>query len=195
MVADYARPSGYPRPGRGRSILDLGHTPDKMDTNSGAEVLDLQLSAEPFSHIPDLSARIWRYMDLAKFVSMLQNQALYFSVVAKLGDDMEAASPRLPSGADPFQQQSVFGLWSLCRCITFASCWHLAEDESAAMWSIYSGRDQGIAVQSTLKALSIAFPSPSRRTQIRSSSLGVLSTSILSMRRYPHVSATCTPRS
>lgn len=166
-----------------------------MDTNSGAEVLDLQLSAEPLSHIPDLSARILPYMDLAKFISMPQNQALYFSVVAKLGDDMEAASPRLPSSADPFQQQSVFGLWSLCRCITFASCWHLAEDESAAMWSIYSGRDQGIAVQSTLKALSIAFPVALQEDANKIVKFGRVEYIDPEYEEVPPVSATCTPRS
>jgi hypothetical protein len=129
-----------------------------MNTNPDTEVLNLQLSAEPLSPILDWGKRIWRYMDLAKFVSMLQNHSLYFSVVAELGDDMEAACPRLTNGADPFQQQDAFGRWSLGRCINFASCWHLAEDESAAMWNIYAGRHQGIAVQSTLKALSSAFP-------------------------------------
>jgi len=97
-------------------------------------------------------------MDLAKFVSMLQNGGLYFAVLAQLGDDMEAAPPRLPKGAGPLEEERVFGGWSLFRCISFANCWHRAEHESAAMWAIYAGRHQGVAIQSTLKALSKAFP-------------------------------------
>jgi hypothetical protein len=97
-------------------------------------------------------------MDLAKFVSMLQNEALYFSVLAKLGDDLEAAPPKLPSSAGPLEQQRAFHFWSLNRCITFASCWHLAPDESAAMWAVYAGRNQGIAIQSTINSISRAFP-------------------------------------
>lgn len=122
------------------------------------EILNLGLSPVPVSDIPDWNARIWRYMDFAKFVSMLQNGALYFPVVATLGDDLEAAVPRLPKDSGPLEQQSAFSSWSLLRSINFASCWHCAEDESAAMWAIYAGRHQGIAIQSTLKALSNAFP-------------------------------------
>jgi len=129
-----------------------------MDSERSVEVLDLGLWNEALSDIPDWSARIWRYMDLAKFASMLQNEALYFPVVAELGDDLEAAPPRVPSNASPLQQQEVFSHWSLTRCISFASCWHLAEHESAAMWAIYAGRHQGIAVQSTLNGLVRAFP-------------------------------------
>lgn len=123
-----------------------------------AETLNLQLSTQPITEIPDWSARIWRYMDFAKFVSMLQNEALYFPVVAELGDELEAASPRLPGDATALEQAHAFSNWSLARCIHFASCWHLADGESAAMWSLYAGRHQGIAVQSSLMALSSAFP-------------------------------------
>jgi hypothetical protein len=129
-----------------------------MKTDRPAEILDLEFSREPLSPLPDLKARIWRYMDLAKFVSMLQNNALYFPVVADLGDNLEAAPPRLPSNASAMERQSAFSSWSLFRCINFASCWHLAEDESAAMWAIYAGRHQGIAIQSTLQALFQSFP-------------------------------------
>ncbi len=100
-------------------------------------------------------------MDLGKFVSMLQNDGLYFSVLAKLGDDLEAAPPRLPANAGVLEQQRAFNFWSLNRSITFASCWHHAQDESAAMWAIYAARNQGIAVQSTIKAISGAFPTAS----------------------------------
>lgn len=94
-----------------------------MNINLGAEILDLQISSEPLSDIRDQAARIWRHMDLAKFIPMLQNEALYFSAIAALGDDMEAASPRLPLGVGPFEQMNAFSSWSLSRCVSFTSCW------------------------------------------------------------------------
>lgn len=136
-----------------------------MNNKQGVEILDLKLSAESFAQIPDWNSRIWRYMDLAKFVSLLQNGALYFPVVAELGDDLEGTPPRVPSG-NALQELSAFSAWSVNRCITFASCWHLGEDESAAMWAIYAGRQQGIAIQSTLDALKKAFP-PAAREDLR----------------------------
>lgn len=122
------------------------------------EVLNLGISLTPVSAIPNWDMKIWRYMDLAKFVSMLQNRAVYLSVVAELGDDLEAAPPPLPTTASVLDHQKAFSFWSLLRCNSFVNCWHCAEDESAAMWSIYAGRHQGIAIQSTPRALTKAFP-------------------------------------
>jgi len=129
-----------------------------VKTDCPAEILDLGFSKEPLSPLPVEESRIWRYMDLAKFVAMLQHGALYFPVMAKLGDDLEAAPPRLPTDADEIERQRLFSFWSVCRCTLFASCWHLAEDESAAMWAIYAGRHQGIVIQSKISTLLTAFP-------------------------------------
>jgi hypothetical protein len=42
------------------------------------------------------SPDVWRYMDLWGLVSMLEHNALYFPVLAELGDELEGARPRLP---------------------------------------------------------------------------------------------------
>ena len=39
--------------------------------------------------IPDEIAELWRYMDLAKLLSLLQNKSLFFSRMDKLGDQFE----------------------------------------------------------------------------------------------------------
>jgi toxin ParE1/3/4 len=101
---------------------------------------------------------IWRYMDLGKFVSMLEHGGLYFPVVAALGDELEAVRPRLPDGSSETEEWKRWQEWNMARYVVCASCWHCAPDESAAMWEIYAGRNQGIAVRSTTQALSDAFP-------------------------------------
>jgi hypothetical protein len=38
--------------------------------------------------------RLWRYMDLSKFIALLQDRALYFARADKLGDPFEGSSPK-----------------------------------------------------------------------------------------------------
>lgn len=42
----------------------------------------------------DLPVKIWRYMDLAKFISLLSNEALYFSCPNKFADPFEGYLPK-----------------------------------------------------------------------------------------------------
>ena len=42
-----------------------------------------------------------------------------------------------------------------CMCV---NCWHINEDESFAMWSIYAKDNKGIAIQSTYKQLRTSLP-------------------------------------
>jgi hypothetical protein len=47
-------------------------------------------SARPYE-VPAAGAALWRYMDLAKFVSLLRDQSLYFARLDQLGDRWEGA--------------------------------------------------------------------------------------------------------
>src|ERR1700736_2943395 len=44
--------------------------------------------------IPQQSARIWRYMDFAKLVDLLNSSQLYFSSLLEFADSFEGAAPR-----------------------------------------------------------------------------------------------------
>jgi len=119
---------------------------------------------------PDMP--IWRYIDFAKFVDMLDRGALHFSNMNALGDPFEglpsegtieehrersrqAREEAIASGVvdsdfqwppdDPWSNYQVF------RALTYVTCWHLNEYESMAMWRLYS-RD-GIAITSTFSKL------------------------------------------
>jgi hypothetical protein len=52
-----------------------------------------QLANEPQSMAAD-SEKIWRYMDLAKFVSLLSKEALYFACPCEFVDPYEGAYPK-----------------------------------------------------------------------------------------------------
>jgi len=130
----------------------------------------------------DLDAKIWRYMTLDKFISMLDFQALWFSRGDSLGDPYEGAmsAPSVeelvaffeeldrqpPYHPDAFEARKVVnGLvrqsYDAARTMGFFSCWHMNQHESMAMWSIYG--DEGIAIQSTFRRLSESFSSQEER--------------------------------
>ncbi len=124
----------------------------------------------------DEDAKIWRYMDFTKFVSLLDKSALFFPRADKLGDSFEGSYPRqnVQQRATlykkwlntlPTQFKEVFGqrpraigefYKSLCRCI-FINSWHENEHESDAMWKLYLKSDKGIAIQSTFSHLRDCF--------------------------------------
>ncbi len=97
-------------------------------------------------------------MDLWKLVSMLEHRALYFPVIAELNDGLEAVPLKLPHGSTEQDRWQQWHFWMLWRSTFFASCWHCAADESASMWGIYGGSNQGLAIRSTFQNLSDAFP-------------------------------------
>jgi hypothetical protein len=117
---------------------------------------------DEFPPPPDLDAPIWRYMDFTKFLSMLENQELFFSRVDCLGDPFEGSIPvanliertrirgeEFPS--IPHAIDEAMADWLRPR--TFVNCWHLNKYESAAMWKLYSSTDYSIAVRSTFRKL------------------------------------------
>lgn len=119
----------------------------------------------------DEDAKIWRYMDLAKFLDMLEGTRLHFSRIDRMSDPFEGmpTSPvmnwtagfralieqgELPADQVGFYDQSDAAHKSmvvLARGSVFVNCWHISPYESEAMWKLYAGK--GIAIQSTFKRL------------------------------------------
>ena len=108
----------------------------------------------------DRNARLWRYMDLARFLSILDKRALFFPSIATL------------SALDPYEGEPAFiiliesarsqGADELRRLrlqnrvfshMNFFSCWHMNDNESDAMWKIYLKFEEGVAIQSTVGRL------------------------------------------
>lgn len=130
--------------------------------------------SHPSFRVPDdSSATIWRYMDFAKFVAMLDAGALYFSRVDLLGDAFEGAIPqgneqywrevreRFPDREPLIQenQRTTERLIRFSRAHTFVNCWHVSMHESAAMWAQYAQAGASIAIQSCASLLQGALPS------------------------------------
>lgn len=115
----------------------------------------------PDIKIPDDNVVIWRYMDFAKFVSLLDKEALFFVRVDKLSDRFEGfytipnVSGILSEFTGPAKDVSRLKLAEskFLRKCTAVSCWHMNERESAAMWRVYLPGDNGVAVRSSFERL------------------------------------------
>lgn len=114
---------------------------------------------------------VWRYVDLAKLLSLLQHRSLWFSRADQLGDPHEGSLGRVsaslreqqyrsaewgPSVTPDVVEQVISSGPVLTRGFTrhtFVNCWHMNESESAAMWQIYGGAGAPVAIRSTFERL------------------------------------------
>jgi hypothetical protein len=124
-----------------------------------------------FRRPPNEHAKVWRYMDFMKFVSLLHTETLYFRRADKLDDPFEG-SYSAPSLAEikrfiddlhvdtalflkEFVRERADFVKKMRTC-TAINCWHMNDTESVAMWKLYK-TDYGVAIQSTYKRLRDCF--------------------------------------
>jgi hypothetical protein len=95
---------------------------------------------------PSDDETVWRYMDLARFISLLDSKSLFFTQASKMADKWEGAYGEGPFAVGTFQR---YVQDTGVRHAMFLNCWHLSEYESAAMWDIYQREGRGVAIRST----------------------------------------------
>lgn len=122
----------------------------------------------PCTNLDEIPAatKIWRYMDLPKFIDLLRTSSLYFASLPTMEDEWEGAvAPLGDSTASVDFLLSAFGGTTesarsfidsqerhndASRAGVFINCWHRSEVESAAMWKLYEPTGRGIAIHSTV---------------------------------------------
>jgi hypothetical protein len=132
-----------------------------------------------FSPAPTPESRLWRYMSLPKYLSLIQRSELFLSSLELMArtDPFEGSLPlskfrhrkwnnledipehilRKPPwypemvGFEHFRKLVEHDIRRsfAFRRSFFINCWHISEHESSAMWDIYSRRDEGIAIVSS----------------------------------------------
>lgn len=105
---------------------------------------------------------VWRYLDLAKLIWLLDTEKLHFSRLDLLNDPHEGAIPPLlallrdqefrQSGAGHLLDQAP-RINEQSRRASYVSCWHRGNAESEAMWRLYCPNDSGVAIQTTYEKL------------------------------------------
>lgn len=124
----------------------------------------------------DVAASIWRYMDLAKYISLLGSESLNFARLDKLSDPFEgslskAEYERLQELAEYGESKGdlpndwkgryfdvLMGSTRSMRREVYVSCWHMNEAESEAMWNLYSTSVFAVAIKTTYAKLRDALP-------------------------------------
>lgn len=127
---------------------------------------------ECFPAPADENLKLWRYMDLSKYLDLIQSRTLYFSRIDRLGDPFEGSSTTataeavrqqvLGSGMPPEDLNRLFSNLATVNKMAlnenFVSCWHGANYESAAMWKLYSQSVDAVAIQSLYSRLASELP-------------------------------------
>jgi len=120
----------------------------------------------------DMHTKAWRYVSFSRFTWLLQRKRIWMARVDKLDDEWElalagdqlkhvyATAPIRPLDEPPPKEtveertKRIIDMW---RRETFVSCWCASNHESHALWRIFCGPSEGVAIQSTLAALKQEF--------------------------------------
>lgn len=118
----------------------------------------------------DDSQKIWRYISFSRFVWFLQKKSLWLARVDIFSDTWEVSltqnqieflasrhpvsmwdSPNVETSFE--RAKRINALW---RVDTYVNCWSGLDHESHALWRIFCGPSEGVAVQTTLGKLRTA---------------------------------------
>jgi len=114
----------------------------------------------------DPNITIWRYLTFAKFESLIQRRALWFSKLQIFEDEQEGMTPTLTRASLKSQHRQMENWFpdeerkrqvrrfiedneNDGRELIVATCWFIGEHESSEMWAEYAKDDEGIVIKST----------------------------------------------
>ena len=124
---------------------------------------------------PQTDYAVVKYLDLPKYLSLLHKQSLFFCRLDKLEDQFEGTTAKpnydfrvdwhkymrdagyvtgTMTDEDILEQVKVlYDFEKKIKSITCVCCWNKKEDESAALWKIYSDFSKGIMIKSSISRL------------------------------------------
>jgi hypothetical protein len=113
----------------------------------------------------DRNAKIWHYMDITKFLSLIMTRKLFFGRLDRTSDPLDGSVAKLNvrqrdqvyRNASKGEIESMARFREQMRKHMVIHCWHLNQVESAAMWKLYLKSDEGVAIQSTFARLCDSF--------------------------------------
>jgi hypothetical protein len=121
------------------------------------------------SNSPAATMKMWRYMSMSRFLWVLQRKKLWLSRADLLGDPWEIslAGDQLqyvidrhpptphPLSAAPREtaMERVRRIIPIWRQMTYVNCWCAFEHESHALWRVYCGATEGVALETNYSKL------------------------------------------
>ena len=124
----------------------------------------------------DSAAKIWRYLDLAKYISLLKNRTLHFTRLDQFSDPFEGtitkrkyeeivqiaaqgeADKKIPWHWQGRYFEILMAMYRRAPRCHFVNCWHMNEHESEAMWKLYARSEYAVSIESTYARLVNVLP-------------------------------------
>jgi len=132
---------------------------------------------------PNSNYSIARYLDLAKFLSLIQTKKIFFNKLSNFEDRYEGTLPELSyielenwyrklfSSHPVYKNKEDFNIEEeikkdilehrmtdeKSKHLICVSCWNKLDSESYALWKIYANLNQGIMIKSNINRLISAF--------------------------------------
>lgn len=117
-----------------------------------------------FLESPDEDSKLWRYIDLPKFLSVLGTSSLFFCRADYFEDPYEGLFPKYnPRYVDAQTGRAIpekngnLASFKHFKQFMDITCWHESEYESEAMWKLYAKTGEGVAIQTTFARLRDSF--------------------------------------
>lgn len=112
---------------------------------------------------PNKNTKIWRYISLSKFIHMVDTKELFLSRVSKLNDPHEGTYTKLSKilwekfcSSNIIPGEATKAIQNFARKIsdyTYVNCWYMDDEDSEAMWRLYCGDNEGVAIQTKYNKL------------------------------------------
>lgn len=109
---------------------------------------------------------LWRYMDLWKFLDLLNSKQIYFPNFESLGDQHEGRIPESifllmqeneKKKGTPQHAENYKNMVEQLRPKTFNCSWISSKTESFAMWKMYAKEKLGVAIKTDFTSLMKSF--------------------------------------
>lgn len=121
---------------------------------------------------------LWRYFPLAGFLALLEHQALHFTRVDRLPNATidrrgksglgAASGATAETSLQPPAVRQALELMQIASQAVFANCWYSGLSEWHEPWEQYGGRNNAVAVRSSVGALKAAVGRSPRKVHIAS---------------------------
>lgn len=111
--------------------------------------------------IEDPDTVLWRYVDLYRYLDLLQTGELHLARADQMEDPWEgsfsavnvAMRPELYGEHWEGMSQAREPLYKHSRTHTYLNCWYMGIHESYAMWKLYDAAGKGVAIRTTAARL------------------------------------------
>jgi len=127
------------------------------------------LTASPNISLPgNPDTIVWKYLSLSKFLDLLISRKLFMSRSDKFEDQYEGtfSEPTFEELKKVARDNPEFlRYYKEHREKVVISSWHINEYESYAMWQIFTGNYEGLAIRSTVRRLQDALKADNHFTQ------------------------------